>query len=686
LAIGAAPANAAPPTDFAELRAAVDAANAAATDQTITLLAGTTYTLTGADCGSGYDEDDNVVGDLDILADKNVTLETPPGVPAVIAVNCASDARSRAIEFPRAGDAVFTLTLRNLVVTGGEAPTDENGGAVEVVGGNLVVDQSTFSNNEAGPGADGADDGSDGQIGGFGGAVAVAAGALTVTMSAFDGNRAGDGGAGFDGTCPDSAVQATDGGPGGAGGAVAGVLGVVSIDTSSFTNNEAGDGGDGGDGTPAVELLCEAGAGGRGGNGGVGGAVAAATTALVVTHSLFAGNAAGDGGVGGDAANGWDASTTGPGGNGNEGGIGGTGGHGGGVFSQLADAPREGRSISNSTFDANTSGNGGAGGDGGGGGAGLDTGTGIAGNGGDGGCGGRGGAVADTFTRECPTAANLVAGSLALSFVTATNNGGGGLGSAGGAGGSGDTPGAPGNPGAPAGGSLSVDDLEATALVVGTSDAAGSDCNGFVPLYVVYSFSTTADCAFGANSVHAFSEFNLAPLADNGGPTQTRLPGTGSILINYVPSAECTVADDQRLFTRPVGSGCDVGAVEVQLPPPPPPDCSVTGLVFQSTWVHQQQQQVKVVGKNPGSVPARCKVTLTARRIAPTNGPPAPKYPAAWTLKVAPGAGFVRYFQVTPPVAGTYRVQACARAINSSGVVVDGNAANDCKTANRSST
>jgi hypothetical protein len=56
----------------------------------------------------------------------------------------------------------------------------------------------------------------------------------------------------------------------------------------------------------------------------------------------------------------------------------------------------------------------------------------------------------------------------------------------------------------------------------------------------------------------------LGPLAANGGPTRTMLPGTGSSAINNVPLASCTVSIDQRGDPRP-GHGkskCDSGAVE----------------------------------------------------------------------------------------------------------------------------
>jgi hypothetical protein len=69
----------------------------------------------------------------------------------------------------------------------------------------------------------------------------------------------------------------------------------------------------------------------------------------------------------------------------------------------------------------------------------------------------------------------------------------------------------------------------------------------------------------------------LGPLANNGGPTPTRLPQSGSPLIDAIPNASCgdgntlagfAVTTDQRGLARPeqTGGRCDIGAVEVQLP------------------------------------------------------------------------------------------------------------------------
>lgn len=65
----------------------------------------------------------------------------------------------------------------------------------------------------------------------------------------------------------------------------------------------------------------------------------------------------------------------------------------------------------------------------------------------------------------------------------------------------------------------------------------------------------------------------LGALADNGGPTPTRLPASGSALVNAIPTASCDVTLDQRGSDRPDASSpnCDIGAVEGAAPPAPPP-------------------------------------------------------------------------------------------------------------------
>jgi hypothetical protein len=86
-----------------------------------------------------------------------------------------------------------------------------------------------------------------------------------------------------------------------------------------------------------------------------------------------------------------------------------------------------------------------------------------------------------------------------------------------------------------------------------------------------FNFSVDFSCGFttGTDQQSAVNP-RLGALADNGGPTQTRLPQPGSPLLDAIPPASCQADDasgittDQRGITRPQGSGCDIGAVEVE--------------------------------------------------------------------------------------------------------------------------
>ena len=72
-----------------------------------------------------------------------------------------------------------------------------------------------------------------------------------------------------------------------------------------------------------------------------------------------------------------------------------------------------------------------------------------------------------------------------------------------------------------------------------------------------------ASCGFSAASGDLLGvDPQLGPLADNGGPTLTMLPAPGSPVIDAIPTPCGTV--DQRGVVRPQGSGCDIGAVEVE--------------------------------------------------------------------------------------------------------------------------
>jgi predicted outer membrane repeat protein len=89
-----------------------------------------------------------------------------------------------------------------------------------------------------------------------------------------------------------------------------------------------------------------------------------------------------------------------------------------------------------------------------------------------------------------------------------------------------------------------------------------------------YANETANSCnltATGDNSLDT-NDPRLGALANNGGPTPTQLPATGSPLLDAIPNAACQTAPlasgitaDQRDLARPSPSdgSCDIGAVEV---------------------------------------------------------------------------------------------------------------------------
>ncbi|MGH8570524.1 MAG: choice-of-anchor Q domain-containing protein, partial [Gammaproteobacteria bacterium] len=76
----------------------------------------------------------------------------------------------------------------------------------------------------------------------------------------------------------------------------------------------------------------------------------------------------------------------------------------------------------------------------------------------------------------------------------------------------------------------------------------------------------------------------LAPLADNGGPTQTHALVFGSPATDASPIDKHCAATDQRGVFRPQGPACDIGAFEAGVEPDPfasptpTPGCTVNGV------------------------------------------------------------------------------------------------------------
>ena len=84
--------------------------------------------------------------------------------------------------------------------------------------------------------------------------------------------------------------------------------------------------------------------------------------------------------------------------------------------------------------------------------------------------------------------------------------------------------------------------------------------------YNIESPSNTCGLDPGGTDLVNVPDPMLGPLQNNGGPTMTHKPGSGSVAIDRIPQADCGVSTDQRDQPRPEtgGSMCDVGSVEVQ--------------------------------------------------------------------------------------------------------------------------
>ena len=125
----------------------------------------------------------------------------------------------------------------------------------------------------------------------------------------------------------------------------------------------------------------------------------------------------------------------------------------------------------------------------------------------------------------------------------------------------------------PGGANVSLDgegaDLRIAASVIASPLGGGTNCELAAPtLSSGYSFSDDDSCDLsGTGDVENGGDPMLGALADNGGPTLTMHPEPDSALIDLVALAFCDpggLAEDQRDAPRPVGAGCDAGAVEVQ--------------------------------------------------------------------------------------------------------------------------
>lgn len=125
-------------------------------------------------------------------------------------------------------------------------------------------------------------------------------------------------------------------------------------------------------------------------------------------------------------------------------------------------------------------------------------------------------------------------------------------------------------------GNIDTARLESFGSVVAESQGTGN-CLAATTSHG-YNYSDDNLCGFTDPTDHENAPPpQLGPLAANGGPTPTLLPESGSPLIDAIPIGSCQadgaggITNDQRGVTRPQGTGCDIGAVEVEVVVPPVP-------------------------------------------------------------------------------------------------------------------
>ncbi len=543
------------------------------------------------------------------------------------------------------------VQLKALRITGGQtmpgtdgfspgqfgAPGGNGGGILNL--GTLSLEQVLVQQNFTGHGGRGVDGaqasasstryGQDGGAGGNGGGIYNGTGSsLTVIASTISDNGTGNGGNGGNGALgqlgignfPDGS-DGGDGGPAGNGGGIYNAGSATVVDTT-IEDNFTGSGGNGGPGGPGVgeAEMQPSGSGGDGGYGGNSGLAYNPNTgtfaymaygggggfynvgSVQVQRSTIVGNNTGAGGNGGGAGLGGkklnnDYQT------GGRAGPGGGGGLGGGFFNL-----GKGATLTNVTITENLTGDGGRGGNGSTSGS---LGPGLGGYGGYG-----GGLWAEGA--HWPDYLELVHVTIAGNFV----------GDAGAPGDDATFPGTPGERGQGAGvavgsrydpGSGAGVYFKNTVVARNGSLVAGD--HNCIQYYAKEQYVDLKD--LGNNLSYpddscpgAVDDPLLGPFQNNGGLTKTLLPGAGSGAIGLVPSAACTVFEDQRGFPRGGGGkNCDAGALET------------------------------------GSAPS---VTMTSTALTSAANPSTPGQAVKYTATVSPqpSGGTVAFTDAGSPISG----------------------------------
>ena len=476
-----------------------------------------------------------------------------------------------------------SLTLDHLIVADGQTGS-EGGGILNDAGGTVTITNSTFSGDTA---ACTLINNVNGFLSGgdcYGGGLANF-GTVTITGSTFSDDTA-------DSTTVYNPTGFADGGDGDGGGLYN--RGTVTITNSTFSGDTAAGGTALASGSIGTSTVAEGGDGDGGGLENEGG------TATITDSTFLGDSATGGAGFGGEA-------TIGEGG----------GGFGGGLSNVGT------LTITDSTFSDDTAAGGGGtntnatsygqGGDGFGGAlysAGTattatisgstfsgDSATGGAGTSSPAGTGGIGaGGALDNFGTVTITNATLTAdsatGGVGSGSGAGGNGGGGGLANFGtatitnatlsGDAAAGGAPGGSGDGGALEASSNTITVTNSIVAANTASSTPGPNCfqSGTITDggNNLEDGSSPTDCGFSAANHDQFaatpSQLGLGSLGNHGGPTQTMALAPGSLALGHANLVVCTNTTgpnpvngvDQRGVHRPQGTGCDIGAFELERP------------------------------------------------------------------------------------------------------------------------
>lgn len=113
--------------------------------------------------------------------------------------------------------------------------------------------------------------------------------------------------------------------------------------------------------------------------------------------------------------------------------------------------------------------------------------------------------------------------------------------------------------------------LSSHGSVIAMPAGGGKNCGTPDGTRSQHSFSDDTSCGLtDTTNTQNGGNPHLGELANNGGPTQTRMPAAASPLVDAI-SCRQDIRTDQRGVKRPQGEGCDIGAVEREVPVNHPP-------------------------------------------------------------------------------------------------------------------